>query len=94
MIRFVFLHTKFHDLFIKITIPIGLSTENQQRLILCVDMWLLLMTQSITDEDILREVTEIGCMCTNCNCKKTVPTVVPICDSCLKNMHNQNSIYN
>ena len=94
MIRFVFLHTKFHDLFIKITIPIGLSTENQARLILYVDMWFLLITHSITDEDILGEVTEIGCMCTKCNCKKIVPTVVSICDSCLKGKHTQSSIYN
>ncbi len=55
----------------------------------------LLVAQRITDEheDILGELTEIGCMCTKCKCKKIVPTVVSICDSCLKDKHGQSSIY-
>ncbi len=53
------------------------------------------MTQKIIDdhEDILVEVAEIGCMCTKCNCKKTIPTVVSICDPCLKDKHAQNNVY-
>jgi hypothetical protein len=54
------------------------------------------MTQKFVDEheDIPGEVTEIGCMCIKCTCKKTVPTVVSICDSCLKDKHSQSSMYN
>ena len=54
------------------------------------------MSQKITNEDEknLEKIIEIGCMCQKCNCKKIVPTVVSICDSCLKGKHTQNTIYN
>ena len=48
------------------------------------------MAQRITSEnEETGEITEIGCMCTKCNCKKIIPTVVSICDSCLKGKHAQ-----
>ena len=40
------------------------------------------------DERISREITEIGCMCTKCNCKKIVTLVVSICEPCLKGIHD------
>ena len=54
------------------------------------------MAQRSTEdhEDVLGGITEIGCMCTKCHCKKTVPTVVSICDSCLKGKHTQSHTYN
>ena len=46
------------------------------------------MAQDIKeDEEISSEITEIGCMCTNCNCKIIVPIVVSICEPCLKGIH-------
>jgi len=33
------------------------------------------------------EITEIGCMCRECDCKQSVLIAVAICDSCLKNQH-------
>jgi len=49
---------------------------------------MLLMAQNTKeDEEILKEITEIGCMCTECNCKKIVPIVVSICEPCLKGKH-------
>ena len=40
------------------------------------------------DEGISREITEIGCMCTKCNCKKIVSLMVSICEPCLKGIHD------
>ncbi len=46
------------------------------------------MTQDTKeDERISKEITEIGCMCTKCNCKKIVPLMVSICEPCLKDIH-------
>ncbi len=39
------------------------------------------------DEEISKEISEIGCMCTKCNCKTIVPTVISICEPCLKGIH-------
>ncbi len=54
------------------------------------------MSQKIAKEDEknIGEIIEIGCMCIKCNCKKIIPIVVSICDSCLKGKHTQNTIYN
>ncbi len=54
------------------------------------------MSQKIAKEDEknLGEITEIGCMCTKCNCKKIIPLVISICDFCRKDKHTQNTIYN
>jgi len=53
------------------------------------------MAQKITqdDEEILEEIKEIGCMCTKCNCKRMVPLVLSICDSCLKGKHTSKVVY-
>ena len=40
------------------------------------------------DKWVSSEIIEIGCMCTKCNCKKVIPLVVSICDSCLKDNHS------
>jgi len=39
------------------------------------------------DREISSQITEIGCMCTKCNCEGVVPLVVSICGSCLKDNH-------
>jgi len=46
--------------------------------------------EGLSNEDrlISSEIVEIGCMCVKCNCKKVVPLVVSICNSCLKDNHS------
>jgi len=39
------------------------------------------------DKEISKEIAEIGCMCTKCNCKKIVSLMVSICEPCLKGIH-------
>ena len=39
------------------------------------------------DSEVSSEISEIGCMCTKCNCKRVVPLSVSICDSCLEDKH-------
>ncbi len=45
------------------------------------------------DDGISSEISEIGCMCTKCNCNRMVPLVVSICDSCLKGKHTSKVVY-
>ncbi len=49
------------------------------------------MAQKITKDEEIGEIIEIGCMCTKCNCKKIIPIVVSICESCLKDIHEAKS---
>jgi len=43
----------------------------------------------IEDKEISPEITEIRCMCEKCDCNKLVQIVTSICESCLKQEHNQ-----
>ncbi len=46
------------------------------------------MTQDIKEDEVIsKEITEIGCMCTKCNCKKLVSLAVSICEPCLRDIH-------
>ncbi len=46
------------------------------------------MAQDTKEDGVIsKEISEIGCMCTKCNCKTIVPLMVSICEYCLKGKH-------